>query len=100
MEYGDIRNIYDSTRIGPRCNKAESQYNVSSFTFGIKVLMRDPSALAATVERFVDSLAHCRKIGIRVVSARENELVLELPYSEQLVGNPRSGVIHGEPLPP
>lgn len=57
--------------------------------------MRDPSALAATVERFVDSLAHCRKIGIRVVSARENELVLELPYSEQLVGNPESGVIHG-----
>lgn len=57
--------------------------------------MRDPLVLAATVERFVDSLAHCRKIGLCVVSARENELILELPYSDCIVGNPESGVIHG-----
>jgi uncharacterized protein (TIGR00369 family) len=57
--------------------------------------MRDETALFAQVDSFVSVLAQCRELGITVVSARENELILELPYSEKIIGNPESGVIHG-----
>ncbi len=57
--------------------------------------MRDETALFAQVDRFVGALAQCQELGITVVSARENELILQLPYSERIVGNPETGVIHG-----
>lgn len=57
--------------------------------------MRDETVLFAQVEGFVSVLAQCQELGIKVVSARENELILELPYSEKIIGNPDSGVIHG-----
>lgn len=57
--------------------------------------MRDETELFAQVDRFVGVLAQCQELGITVVSARENELILKLPYSERIVGNPETGVIHG-----
>jgi len=57
--------------------------------------MRNETELFGQVEQFVGVLAQCREIGIGVVSARENELILELPYSEGIIGNPDTGVIHG-----
>lgn len=57
--------------------------------------MRDETELFAQVEGFVSVLAQCQALGIRVIAARENELILELPYSEQIIGNPDNGVIHG-----
>ncbi|MDX1451097.1 MAG: hotdog domain-containing protein [Oleiphilaceae bacterium] len=57
--------------------------------------MRDETELFAQVDRFISALAQCRQLGITVVSARDNELILQLPYSEQIIGNPDSGVIHG-----
>ncbi|TVP53225.1 MAG: PaaI family thioesterase [Halomonadaceae bacterium] len=47
------------------------------------------------VSRFIGTLKHCQHLGIRPVSAITNELVLELPYSQRIVGNPETGVIHG-----
>ena len=57
--------------------------------------MRDETELFAQVDGFISVLAQCQALGIQVVSARENELILELPYSNQIIGNPDSGVIHG-----
>ena len=57
--------------------------------------MRDETELFSQVEGFVSVLAQCQTLGIKVVSARENELILELPYSEAIIGNLDSGVIHG-----
>lgn len=57
--------------------------------------MRDETELFAQVEGFIGVLAQCQALGIKVVSARENELILELPYSDQIIGNPDSGIIHG-----
>jgi len=57
--------------------------------------MRDETELLQQVENFVGALAQCQRLGIKVVSARQNELILELPYSEDIIGNPDSGVIHG-----
>ncbi len=60
-----------------------------------EVRMRDETELFAQVDSFVSVLAQCRELGISVVSARENELILELPYNEKIIGNPETGVIHG-----
>jgi len=57
--------------------------------------MRDETELFEQVDSFVRVLAQCQELGIRVVSARENELILELPYHEKIIGNPETGVIHG-----
>lgn len=56
--------------------------------------MNDPE-LYGRVSRFIGTLRHCRHLGIQVVEAAENHLLLTLPYSEQIVGNPDSRVIHG-----
>ncbi|WP_068754112.1 PaaI family thioesterase [Oleiphilus sp. HI0125] len=57
--------------------------------------MRDESILLGQVEGFISVLAQCQALGITVASARENELILELPYTEKIIGNPDTGVIHG-----
>tara|TARA_R110002073_G_scaffold25_5_gene746 strand:- start:2388 stop:3374 length:987 start_codon:yes stop_codon:yes gene_type:complete len=65
------------------------------FTQGVLTTMRDETELFSQVEGFIGVLAQCQALGIQVVSARENELILELPYTEHIIGNPDSGVIHG-----
>lgn len=47
------------------------------------------------VRRFIATLNQARELGLAVESAREGELVLRLPYSDQIIGNPDTGVIHG-----
>jgi len=47
------------------------------------------------VRRFIGTLNQACELGLAVESAREGELVLRLPYSDQIVGNPDTGVIHG-----
>ena len=56
--------------------------------------MNDAS-LYGRVSRFVGTLRHCQELGIKVVEAAENHLLLELPYSDRIVGNPDTRVIHG-----
>ncbi len=51
--------------------------------------------LFGRVSRFIGTLNQCQHLGIRALSAVENELVVELPYDEAIVGNPETGVIHG-----
>ena len=51
--------------------------------------MRDETELFAQVDGFVRVLAQCQELGIKVITARENELILELPYSEKIIGNSR-----------
>ncbi len=49
-------------------------------------------------ERFVATLRHCQVLGLTVESAQDNVLVMRLPYSEQIVGNPVTGTVHGGSL--
>ncbi|HDZ55140.1 MAG TPA: PaaI family thioesterase [Pseudomonas xinjiangensis] len=44
---------------------------------------------------FISVLRHCQVLGITVEQADEKGLVLRLPYSESIVGNPVTGVVHG-----
>lgn len=47
------------------------------------------------VRRFIETLNQGRELGLTVTSAKEGQLVLCLPYSDRIIGNPDTGVIHG-----
>lgn len=47
------------------------------------------------VNRFIQTLNQARELGLSVTDAGENHLVLCLPYSEKIIGNPETRVIHG-----
>ena len=47
------------------------------------------------VSRFIDTLKQARELGLSVFEAREGSLTLRLPYSDRIIGNPDTGVIHG-----
>jgi uncharacterized protein (TIGR00369 family) len=51
----------------------------------------DP-AILATITQFVP---HNQALGLRFVSVVDGRVTLALPYSEKLVGNPATGVLHG-----
>ncbi|MFD2230712.1 PaaI family thioesterase [Alkalimarinus sediminis] len=57
--------------------------------------MKNDPVLFGQVSRFVGSLAQCSELGIKPVLAASNVLTLELPYSQSIIGNPDTGVIHG-----
>ncbi|WP_038861950.1 PaaI family thioesterase, partial [Pseudomonas sp. R62] len=45
--------------------------------------------------RFLSALRHCQVLELQVHSASSEGLTVILPYSEKIVGNPETGVIHG-----
>ncbi len=47
------------------------------------------------VTRFIDTLSQAKALGITAVEATKGGLVLCLPYSDRIIGNPDTGVIHG-----
>lgn len=46
-------------------------------------------------QSFLSVLRHCQVLGMTVEQADETGLTLKLPYSELIVGNPVTGVVHG-----
>lgn len=53
------------------------------------------SPIFERAQRFLSVLRHCQLLGMTVHSAEPQGLILRLPYSPQIVGNPETGVIHG-----
>lgn len=51
--------------------------------------------LTDLAKRFVDQLAQCRRLKLTVHEASEHHVLIELPYSTELIGYPDTGVIHG-----
>lgn len=47
------------------------------------------------VTRFINTLNQARELGLTPQEAGEGYLVLALPYSEKIIGNPDTGAIHG-----
>lgn len=46
-------------------------------------------------EAFVARVSHSAHLGMQVVDAVENKVRVRLPWREDLVGNPETGVLHG-----
>lgn len=47
---------------------------------------------------FIPELKHCKVLGIRVEEISAGSITLLLPYSENIIGNPETRVIHGGAL--
>nr|WP_297403325.1 PaaI family thioesterase [uncultured Marinobacter sp.] len=47
------------------------------------------------VTRFLHTLNQARELGLSVTEAGLGTLTLRLPYSDRIIGNPDTGVIHG-----
>ncbi|WP_148715215.1 PaaI family thioesterase [Chitinolyticbacter meiyuanensis] len=47
------------------------------------------------LQRWFMTLPHCQVLGLEYVEADAGSVVLRLPYSEAIVGNPETGVVHG-----
>lgn len=57
--------------------------------------MADPSVFKTIAKTIVAEITHCRELNMQVVEAAQGHLTLELPFNNELVGNPDTGVIHG-----
>jgi uncharacterized protein (TIGR00369 family) len=56
--------------------------------------MSDPVILERT-QRFLSFLRHCQVLGMSVERADRSGLTLRLPYSDHIVSDPETRIIHG-----
>ncbi|EDY87434.1 thioesterase family protein domain protein [gamma proteobacterium HTCC5015] len=57
--------------------------------------IHSPHHYLKVAEHFVDDVPHCRDLGVSVVEAKHGEVLLKLPYREDLLGDTERGLIHG-----
>ncbi|MDG1773726.1 MAG: PaaI family thioesterase [Oceanicoccus sp.] len=50
------------------------------------------------MQTIFDAIRHCKVLGIKIHSIEGKQLTTRLAYSEQIIGNPVTGVIHGGAL--
>jgi uncharacterized protein (TIGR00369 family) len=56
----------------------------------------DPRQLMESINFFMsESVPHNHELGLSVVGLGKAEATVRLPYSDKLVGNPETGVLHG-----
>lgn len=51
--------------------------------------------LLGRAKRFLSALRHCQVLNLEVAVVDEEHIILRLPYSPSIVGNPQTGAIHG-----
>ncbi|MEM8729632.1 MAG: PaaI family thioesterase [Pseudomonadota bacterium] len=54
--------------------------------------MVDPHKLA---RQFISVIPQARALGLEVVEIKPGRAVMSMPYDEKLIGDPKTGVIHG-----
>ena len=45
--------------------------------------------------KFIEALPHCQALAMTVDDVGDGEATMSMPYSENLIGDPATGVIHG-----
>lgn len=50
---------------------------------------------AKVARQFIEAIPHAKSLGMRLTDIREGMAVIEMPYDKKLIGNPKTGVIHG-----
>jgi uncharacterized protein (TIGR00369 family) len=53
-----------------------------------------PPDIAQIIDVF-ENIPHSRALGMRVIELRHGHGFMRLPYAENLIGNPATGVVHG-----
>lgn len=55
----------------------------------------DAAARSRAAHQFIAALPHCRALGMAVTGVSAGEATLTMPWSPDIVGDPRTGVVHG-----
>lgn len=55
----------------------------------------DTPTRADLARKFIEALPHCRALNMTVDLVGDGEAVMSMPYADNLVGDPSTGVIHG-----
>jgi len=50
---------------------------------------------AKVARQFIEAIPHAKALGMRLTEIGEGVAVIELPYDTRLIGDPKTGVIHG-----
>ncbi|WP_170374241.1 PaaI family thioesterase [Ruegeria conchae] len=50
---------------------------------------------AKLARQFIEAIPHARALGLHLSQIGEGEAEITMPYNEDLIGDPRTGVIHG-----
>jgi uncharacterized protein (TIGR00369 family) len=58
-------------------------------------LPKDPEALLAMARAFIESIPHSKALAMRLDELVNGTAEISMPYDARLVGDPRTGVIHG-----
>lgn len=54
-----------------------------------------PPSRRDQARRFIEALPHCQALAMTVDAVGDGEAIMSMPYSENLIGDPKTGVIHG-----
>ncbi|WP_371169214.1 PaaI family thioesterase [Aliiroseovarius sp. 2305UL8-7] len=54
-----------------------------------------PEKKAEIARKFTEAIPHCGALGMSLDDLGDGEATMSMPYDERLVGDPRTGVIHG-----
>lgn len=50
---------------------------------------------ARIARQFIDSIPHCRALGMEITEIGDGLAEIQLPYDARFIGDPETGVIHG-----
>ena len=50
---------------------------------------------AELARKFTEAIPHCKALGMVLEKLEDGEAIMSMPYDEKLIGDPRTGVIHG-----
>ncbi|MFY2824609.1 PaaI family thioesterase [Ruegeria sp. MALMAid1280] len=45
--------------------------------------------------RFIEAIPHAKALGLKLTAISDGEAAISMPYNADLIGDPRTGVIHG-----
>jgi len=55
----------------------------------------EPPSRRDLARKFIEALPHCKALAMRVDDVGDGIATLSMPYAENLIGDPATGVIHG-----
>ena len=55
----------------------------------------DPEQRRKLARQFIEALPHCRALDMKLEDVGDGDATMSMPYSERLIGDPATGVIHG-----
>ena len=61
----------------------------------VKENQREKFDLLARLNKFMVQINHCQELNLEILEASTRGLVIKLPYSEKVIGNPLTGIVHG-----